>query len=332
MQILAMTHGYVPDTPAGAETALHNLLRAAVDAGHTVDVQLSENRRAGAVPYVVDGVTVHPYLDTGGPFRWIGTADRHPAVLVGQLQNINRAAALGAAYRIPVVHVVHNNMDHTRHAIRVGPSDLVVYNTEWVRDSITGWLDDFELARPRREMVVHPPVRVDEFRQAKPGDRITLVNLNDHKGSPVFYELARRMPDRRFLAVVGSHGEQIISALPNVDIIGPINPAEMADKVYARTKVLLMPSAYESYGLAAIEASAGGIPVLASHAPGLREALGDDGTFLDRDDIDGWEAALRKVLSPRGWAAASKRSLAVAARLSTDADLERWVKELEALR
>lgn len=328
VHVLFMSHAYVPYTGAGAETTAHDLLRAVVDAGHRVDVLLSENR-GPSQPYEVDGVHVHPHSDTGDPFCWFGTADE-PDVVVSQLQDTTRAAVLARMHQVPHVHLIHNDMWHTRHAIQRGPSDLVVYNTQWVADEVGRWLLFTADQTPPRSVVVHPPVRPERYRVDGPGDRITQVNLfTGTKGPDLFYEMARRLPDRKFLGVLGAYGQQDIRDLPNVELCGPFEPAEMAEKVYARTKVLLMPSTYESYGRCAVEACCAGLPVIAARTPGLIEALGEDGTCINRDDPDAWEAELRKLMTPRGWSAAAKRAKAIADGLDTDGDLARWVEALE---
>ncbi|MBQ1163612.1 glycosyltransferase, partial [Streptomyces sp. A73] len=71
---------------------------------------------------------------------------------------------------------------------------------------------------------------------------------------------------------------------------------EMAERVYGRTRVLLMPRSYESWGRAGCEALASGIPVEAHPTPGLCESLGEAGVYVDRNDLDGYEAVLRKLL------------------------------------
>lgn len=61
---------------------------------------------------------------------------------------------------------------------------------------------------------------------------------------------------------------------------------------------LLLPSDYESFGLAALEAMASGVPVVASDVGGLRELLTPECGFLcDRNDIAAYTAALGRLAS-----------------------------------
>jgi glycosyltransferase involved in cell wall biosynthesis len=66
----------------------------------------------------------------------------------------------------------------------------------------------------------------------------------------------------------------------------------MGEAVWARTGVLLAPSITEAWGMAAVEALAHGIPVIAHPTPGLREALGFAGRYVDRDNVDAWESVV----------------------------------------
>ena len=119
-----------------------------------------------------------------------------------------------------------------------------------------------------------------------PGLVSRLWNASRPKGADLFYELARRFPDRTFLAVRGTWGDQLEpSSLPNVTLVGPITDMR---SVYSRTRVLLMPSTAESYGRVGLEAAASGIPTIASDLPGLREALGDSALYAASGDIDAW--------------------------------------------
>jgi glycosyltransferase involved in cell wall biosynthesis len=184
--------------------------------------------------------------------------------------------------------------------------------------------------RPDRTLIVRPPVFADEYR-TKPGRAVTLINCNLEKGGRVLEQLAQRMPDTQFLAVAGAYGEQILPDLPNVEVIQHMSGHDMREKVYSRTKVLLMPSSYESWGRAGVEALASGIPVVAHPTPGLCESLGEAGVFVDRNDIDGYAAVLRKLLTPAEYRLASKRAKARSAELDPATDLAGWCEAVESL-
>jgi glycosyltransferase involved in cell wall biosynthesis len=282
VRILAMLHLYPPTGNAGAEWMMHTLLAAAVQAGHDVDVLLMEPSAIGQ-PYTLDGVRVHPRRSKNDPFDWL-VSDHPPHVIVTHLMNTPRATVLAEMYGIPVVHVLHNDHEHERSWMQRNPA-LVVYNSDWVRDSCLAWWRDLHQEEPPASVVVRPPVIASHY-ETTPGDRVTLINLCEKKGARIFWEVARRMPDVPFLAVKGAYGQQIVEDLPNVEVQECVPGDRMRDTVYARTKILLVPSEYESWGRVAVEAMVSGIPVIAHPTPGLKESLGDAGRFADRADVD----------------------------------------------
>lgn len=71
----------------------------------------------------------------------------------------------------------------------------------------------------------------------------------------------------------------------------------MRDDVWSRTKVLLIPSNYETYGMVGVEAIASGIPTIAHPTDGLCESLGDAGWFIPRDDVDEWQRVIELLLT-----------------------------------
>lgn len=316
MRVLVMAHLFCPAHNAGAERMLLALLRALTARGHQVDVALSQAHKEITGPYEIGGIRVWPHRDKNDPFRFIADAD----LLVTHLENTHRASILGQMYGIPAVHVCHNTFPQTASWLRRWPPALAVYNSRWMAHEFAG-ID-------ARSIIVAPPVYAADY-ATTPGDAITLINLFESKGSKVFYALAERFPDRQFLGVQGAYGHQLIRDLPNVEILDHIDGDHMAAKVYSRTRVLLMPSIYESYGRTGLEAACSGIPTIAHPTPGLRESLSDAGYFADRDDIDAWERQLRVLLDGRRWNAASRRAKAHAARLDPDGDMERWCTAVE---
>lgn len=71
----------------------------------------------------------------------------------------------------------------------------------------------------------------------------------------------------------------------------------MKDDVWARTKLLLMPSSYESYGMVGVEAMASGIPVVANPTPGLKESLSYAGIFPPNSSLRAWRYTIEKLMT-----------------------------------
>jgi glycosyltransferase involved in cell wall biosynthesis len=318
VKIVAYIHMAAPWHLAGSESMLHTMLEHAVQSGHEAHIIVTAHTPdEGEDVYDWNGVTVHRSLGVRTPesiLTWI-----QPDVILTHHNETFNAAKQALRFRVPLVQVIHNEMPHTARFHRAS-TNLFVYNSNWVRDSFSKYR--------KPNLVVHPPVDAS-MHATKPGDRITLVNLSANKGANTFYELAKRMPDREFLAVEGGHGTQIIAPAKNITFVP--QTSNMREDVWARTRVLLMPSIYESYGLAGIEALSSGIPVLAHPTPGLIESLGFAGTFLDRDDVDSWERVLRLLQVQPTWNAQSKISTARFESLDTEREMTSFVEALESL-
>lgn len=314
MRVVAVAHYYLPANRGGAELMLHALLVALADAGHEVTVLATEGP---AGEHTVDGVRV-----VSGPRSIRGLRTIRPEVCVSHLKEVSRVAPWAARERVPLVQVVHSTHRWIGRDVARGAA-LFVFNADHVAVH-------YEQRVRGPALVVHPPVWAGRH-ATTPGDRVTLVNLIPEKGSDVFYDLAARMPDVEFLGVVGGYevARQDIRDLPNVAIQD--HTPDMRTDVWASTRVLLMPSEHESYGMVAVEAAASGIPTIAHPTEGLREALGDAGTFVDRGDVDAWEKTLRDLLSPSAWGAASQLARSRSAELDPRKELAEWVATVESL-
>ncbi|WP_433364014.1 glycosyltransferase family 4 protein [Streptosporangium sp. CA-115845] len=275
----------------------------------------------------MDGVLVVPPAAR----RDFGKEARTAKVVVSHLENVPSAAAAARGWGRPLVILAHNTFPATFKAIGSGTTALAVYNSQWMAAAAAEYFDQHpKLARPEREVIVRPPVIAADY-AASPGDHITLINLFPNKGAGLFWDLAARMPERQFLAVRGSYGEQDVRDLPNVEIVDNVPGDEMAKAVYGQTRILLMPSEYESWGRTGVEAMASGIPVIASPTPGLKESLGKAGTFVRRDDLDGWQAAIERLDDPAVYETASAAAKRRSKQLDPAADLARWCEAIEAL-
>jgi len=326
LRIVARVHLMPPEHNAGAEHMLVSMLLPLAERGHDVQVWLSRYGKANEA-YDYRGIRVVPLaarLDFPSVVR---KAD----VLVSHLECVPSTTALARGYGKPVVVVCHNTHRPTFRDMAAGGTALAVYNSQWMQREAELFFAEYPKAvRPDRSLIVRPPVIAADY-ATKPGKAITLVNCNPEKGGKVLNALAERMPDQQFLAVRGAYGEQILPDLPNVEIIEHMDGSEMRERVYAKTRVLLMPSSYESWGRAGCEALASGIPVVAHPTPGLCESLGEAGVFVDRNDLDGYETVLRKLLQPAEYRLASKRARARSAELDPTDELAAWCDAVEAL-
>lgn len=327
MQVVARLHAAPPRHNAGAEWMVWSMFRALVERGHEVTVWLSRYGEDHEV-YELDGVKVVP-LESRLDFA---TAVRRASVLVSHLENVPSTAALARGYGKRFVAICHNTFLPTFRDMASGGTALAVYNSVWMaKEAELHFVDHPKAVRPESSIIVRPPVFANEY-ATKPGDRVTLINTNPDKGGLLFHKLAKQMPDTKFLAVKGSYGEQTdYSDLPNVEEVEHVSGHEMRDAVYARTRLLLMPSFYESWGRAGVEALASGIPVLANPTPGLCESLGEGGIFIERQDLDGYEAVIRKLKAPAEYRLAAKRAKARSAELDPASDLATWCEAVESL-
>lgn len=112
----------------------------------------------------------------------------------------------------------------------------------------------------------------------------------------------------------------------DVRFLGPRSRAELA-RLMRESRVVLVPSYSETYGLVALEAAASGVPVVAAHAGGLVEAVVDGvtGVVLDTRDPARWAAALDRLLADDD----TRRRLGRAARARAAAMT--WEASAEAL-
>jgi hypothetical protein len=156
-----------------------------------------------------------------------------------------------------------------------------------------------------RPLMQESKVRMDVQPQ---GDSITLVNANVNKGVHQFIEIAKRMPSRKFLAVRPYYGELWVPPSPsNIEWV-PFD--DDIRTILKRTRILLFPSKYESFGRIAVEAMYNGIPVIYSKpgpvvklntvgsTEGVEEWIVPAGIGCMRDVPEEWVAAIESLDDP----------------------------------
>lgn len=295
MNILYSIHLYPPHHNCGAEYMAHNLAKELQKKGHTIRVLLHQaNHYKIKHTYTFDGVDVFPPNPNvvENLFRWADCVCTH-------LDYTHWTIGMSAMYKKPLFHFIHNTHVYPEIA-QAERIQHIVYNSQWAKEKLAYKWPNFTLT---------PPV---DYRQydlnidPKGNKYITLINLNKNKGGEIFQEIARAMPHKSFLGVLGSYDEQITQTLPNILYVP--NSLNIS-KYYAMTRVLLMPSEYESWGRTATEAMCSGIPVISTMAEGLVENCGSAGIYIKkRDDIKSWVEAITKLDDEKAYAKASRKA------------------------
>ena len=108
--------------------------------------------------------------------------------------------------------------------------------------------------------------------------------------NPVFLVLAGR---RGWAAEIGGRPWlRVIEGLEDADLVA----------LYSEAAIFAMPSLDEGFGLPALEAMSCGAPVVVADAGALPEVVGTAGLKVAPDDLEGWTAALGRVLDDSGLA------------------------------
>lgn len=273
LKIVAIVHGYFPNHNAGAEAMLHQILHDLKDKGHEIRVV---TKNPGAEEY--EGIPIYELdYEKSNHIKWSD-------IIFTQLDLSRYATTEAKRHKKKIVHLVHNDKQLSYNKINnILDCSLAIANSEWIRKTI----------KPRiPSLVVYPPTMPERYEIDSKKESITLINMNEAKGGKVFWQLARLFPDKHFIGVLGAYGEQVEykKKLSNVTILK--NTTDIKS-VYKQSRIVLMPSTYESWGRVAMEASCSGIPVIASPTPGLKESLDYAGIFAEPDDIADWVEAIK---------------------------------------
>jgi glycosyltransferase involved in cell wall biosynthesis len=166
------------------------------------------------------------------------------------------------------------------------------------RKNVVPWPPNIVRTAVIRPLMHENKIRIDEEFK---GDCITLVNANQNKGVTQFIAMAHRMPERKFLGVIPYYGELSVPPAPsNIEWI-PFD--DDIRNILKRTRILVMPSYYESFGRIAVEAMYNGIPVIYSKpsskpnrvsgtTEGVEGWISPAGISCERENIDEWASAI----------------------------------------
>jgi glycosyltransferase involved in cell wall biosynthesis len=186
-----------------------------------------------------------------------------------------------------------------------------------------------------RPAMLENEIKFNDHGAVPTGDCITLINANMLKGLPLFLELANRFPDRKFLGIRPYYSR--VTVPENIPNIEWIDVQDDIRTILKKTRILLVPSLYESWGRVAFEAMYNGIPTLFSKpmtkdnpnntrpsgtTDGMKEWIGDSQYALDYFKIDEWVDTINELDDVSTYAEASKRAYDQTYAMNVFADMD----------
>jgi glycosyltransferase-like protein len=231
----------------------------------------------------------------------------------------------------PVIRTVHHVDDFTTQALIdcqyraiVEPDHLLVVSEEWRRILREEYRVGAEVVRNGVDPSRFPPVSAARVAQLRASvgarDRFVLLSvggIEPRKGSKALFRalgLLRGQGLDPVLVILGGHSfrdyaayrDEALALLPDLGLavgtdiveLGTVTDAVLAGW-YRSADALAYPSTVEGFGLAALEALAAELPVVASDLPVFREFLtdGQDALLPPVDDPVALSVALRQVLT-----------------------------------
>ena len=301
MRILYVVHLYCPSHMAGGETYLQNMAKFFLSKGHHVRVLLMDAAHYGIDElYTYEGVEVFPAPKQGDNTLLFNWSD----IIFTHLQYAAWTFNVANIMRKPAVFVSHNTWPYD--IVKQFTHHAVIYNSHAMKGI---------LKYENPSFVLHPPIdRLKYDFEGPTGQYITLVNMNANKGGKLFTALARALPEYEFLGIGGGYDTQQKQNVPNLTFWD--NSPDM-EKVYRSTRILLVPSKYESWGMCATEAMCNGIPIIYHPTFGLCENVGSAGIQIPDQNEDFEDTEVLKGGEHGG--------------LDPKANLQVWIKAIKSL-
>jgi glycosyltransferase involved in cell wall biosynthesis len=295
---LTITHVDTEMAWRGGQQSLLTLVRGLRERGHKQTI-VTPARSALAAEALAQGFTIATKVPREGDI-----VHAHS----GKAQNLAVRATLGSnIIRVITRHVAFEPRNQFFHWLKYAKSaNGVIAVSDAVRDGLirSGVPSD-------HIQVIHTGVAIPAEIHHTEHEGFTVGHMGaftDEKGQRVLVEAAGLVPQAKFLlAGEGPLREALMKEAPsNVEFPGFV--ADL-DQFFASLDLFVMPSLSEAWGLAALEAMARGVPVIASDIQGLKEFVD---WLVPPNDPAGLaraiESAIHKPLHELGAAARTRAS------------------------
>lgn len=331
-------------------------LAAEVDAATDIDQEICSFRRPGEETFGMDvrwlggtsRLDPRPYRRLYRLLDDVDVVHAHP-IAVGAV-----ARVFAAIRNVPVIkteHNTHSDYSHLKNFVNGTTnclSDVVVTVSESTAADLRRWQRGLLRLAGVETVVIPNGINIDAVREATSSPPVTLPDgVRIGAGG-------RHVPQKNLQTLIDV-AAVLVEEYPTLQLVitgeGPLSPAlkrrvnelslgghvtftgylperSSVHAVLGELDAYAMPSRHEGCPVAAIEAMAAGLPVVASDIPSLREVLGDAGVYAPVDDSRAFASALRTLLDDDE---ERQRRSAVATERAEEFHIDQTVAEYERL-
>ena len=222
----------------------------------------------------------------------------------------------------------HNELAQLERTLFTGGAKRIIANSQMVRDEITARFQ----TPADRITVIHngiPPAQPQpDARKASrqklhlAPDRFTLLFTGSGWERKGLRFAINALPENTTLLVAGAGKRHSLPSAEGVQFLGPQSRAEI-DQLLAAADAFILPTLYEPFSNACLEALAAGLPVITTTANGFAEIIqpGIEGDIVEPGDIPALRAALRRWSDPERRAAVRQQLIEKGTRFSIEKNL-----------
>lgn len=276
---------------SGGTVFYHEVAKRFAQAGYKVDIIVKPTKKRLVQNFSVDGVN---YVRKGS-FDDADLILLHSASL--------KANPPASQFSQPVLYILHSWTDLIKDDLdNLSTKDYLISNSRNIFEKVSDYKTNHKIIYPICKDIYR---KKSTKRRVILGEHYTAVGSPAVKNLELFYSLAARNRQKKFIHVKGGYG--VFSAQENPGNVRLVfNTADLYP-IYKETRTLIVPSYSETFSLVAREAGLLGIPVVCSDLPGLRENLGKTGFYADPRDISSFEKHLRRLEDPVYYEQVSKK-------------------------
>lgn len=233
-----------------------------------------------AIPHASSAYFAQQILkDAGKNIPYITTLHGTDITLVGRDKTYAPIVTFSLNQSTAITAVSHNLKQETLSNFNIQKEIDVIYNFVDVQRFQRKEKEHFKrMIAPNGERII---THVSNFRKVKRVDDVIKI----------FEKIRKEVPSKLIMIGDGperTEAEELVKQFCNLQTdVRFLGKQEQVEEIFSISDLFLLPSAYESFGLAALEAMACGIPVVSSNAGGLPEInqQGVTGYLSDVGDV-----------------------------------------------